>query len=318
MEMDQQHGMVQPMVDAYDEDILKMAAPNFVPQPPPGPPQGMGIPPPPPVPIVQGIPINPQHNPVMGGMMPNMTMQPVPSKHLIDPYLAAEISSIVHTLSTSQLIYVLASLKKFLKHAPSEARRFLINNPQLTYALLHTQFILGGHDESILPLSRMDHEISQVNKMERSIHLKPFHNLYEEATGPVDQQETYSTVQPYGTHEQVVNQQLTPEMPTYEQNMYQEEAYYAHQQQQADKSQGASQAEIDELMNQGIYPASAALVDEVIKNPEILTNIQKATKQEMASWPEEQKQQVLSIKIVRIDSDIYTQALHMRGISVNL
>ncbi|UKK02780.1 hypothetical protein MACK_002877 [Theileria orientalis] len=306
--MDQQLGMVQQMVDSYDEDMLKMVAPNFVPQPPPGPPQAMGIPPPPPVPMVQGIPINPQHNLAMVGMMPNMTMHPVPSKHLIDPYLAAEISSIVHTLSTSQLIYVLASLKKFLKHAPSEARRFLINNPQLTYALLHTQFILGGHDETILPLSTMDHEISQVNKMERSMHLKPFHNLYEQATGPVDQQpETYSTVQQYGTREQVINQQLTPEMPTYEQNMYQEEAYYAKQQ-QVSKSQGASQAEIDELMNEGIYPASAALVDEVIKNPEILTNIQKATRQEMTSWPEEQKQQVLSIKI----------ALHMRGISVNL
>ncbi|BAM41987.1 conserved hypothetical protein [Theileria orientalis strain Shintoku] len=317
MDMEQQHVMVQSMVDSYDDDMLKMAPPNFVPQPPPGPPQAMGIPPPPPGPMVHGHPVNAQHTMVMGGMMPHMNMHPVPSRHLIDPYLAAEISSIVHTLSTSQLIYVLASLKKFLKHAPSEARRFLLNNPQLTYALLHTQFILGGHDETILPLSRMDHEISQVNKMERSMHLKPFHNLYEEATGPVDQRQSYSTTQIYGTSEQVVNQQLTPEMPKYEQNMYQEEAYYPQQQQVA-KGQGASQAEIEELMNQGIYPASAALVDEVIKNPEILTNIQKATRQEMTSWPEEQKQQVLSIKIVRNVVDIDTQALHMRGISVNL
>lgn len=171
------------MMEGYDQDPLKMgvgvshdsyasmSAPTFaapfIPQPPSAPPPG---------PMVHPMGMI---NPAMGLMVPHMGLQHVQmGRQVIDPYLAAEISSIVHTLSTSQLIYVLAALKKFLKHAPSEARRFLINNPQLTYALLHTQFILGEHDESVLPLSKLDHDISQVNRIERSGHLKPFHVVF--------------------------------------------------------------------------------------------------------------------------------------------
>ncbi|XP_953210.1 uncharacterized protein TA09040 [Theileria annulata] len=296
------------MVEGYDQEGLKMGVvvphdsygtisaptyvPSFIPQPPAVPPQSGGVHP-------MGI-----MNPSMGLMVPPMTHQPghMPAQ-LIDPYLAAEISSIVHTLSTSQLIYVLAALKKFLKHAPSEARRFLINNPQLTYALLHTQFILGEHDESVLPLSKLDHDISQVNRLERSGHLKPFHNLYEDNSN-VQHMEEYNIPDQYQVEQYQVPYQppqhiepVVNEKPMH-QPMHQPMQHPVSQTPPQQLTHEATQKDIDDLMNSGIYPASAALVDEVIKNNDILTHIQKANMVEMNSWPPEQKQQVLSIKVV--------------------
>lgn len=116
-----------------------------------------------------------------GPMMPQYTVahQPQPpvsscgtgtrDPNIIDPYIAAEIASIVHTLTSSQLLYICASLKTFLQRSPKCARRFLMNNPQVVYALLHSLFILDKIEKTILPLNKVDCVISNINKAERQV-----------------------------------------------------------------------------------------------------------------------------------------------------
>ncbi|GFE54749.1 RNA recognition motif domain containing protein, putative [Babesia ovis] len=84
-----------------------------------------------------------------------------------DPYMAAEIAAIMHTLTTAQLTHTLAVFKIFYKKSPISAKRLLINNPQLVYALIHAQYILGNTDKTFLKLSTADQHMARLNRKER-------------------------------------------------------------------------------------------------------------------------------------------------------
>ncbi|GIX64298.1 cleavage stimulation factor subunit 2 [Babesia caballi] len=89
------------------------------------------------------------------------------TRDAVDPYLAAEIASVVHTLTSSQLTHALSAFKIFLDKSPTSAKRLLVNNPQLVYALIHAQYVLGNADRSLLPLNTADQKLAQLNRKER-------------------------------------------------------------------------------------------------------------------------------------------------------
>ncbi|AFZ81344.1 hypothetical protein BEWA_007530 [Theileria equi strain WA] len=269
--------------------------------------------------VINMFPPIPQQNPLCSQppMVPHtMNVQPtsIPLENSIDHYMAAEIASIIHTMSTSQLVYILASLKKFSKAAPSEARRFLINNPQLTYALLHSQFLLDEIDKTVLPLNKIDTEIAQINKLERTSHLEgsQANDHYSEDMAIEENINTTPSV-PSTNQIPPTSTSLSEEYDPYQFNDPDVIGFRPNVQPivtsaKVETPPRGNIPSIEDLMSQGVHPASAVLVEEVLKNTEILTNIQRATLAEMESWPKEQKQQVLAIKV----------ALHLRGIAVNL
>ncbi|KAK2198478.1 bifunctional Peptidase M17 [Babesia duncani] len=272
----------------------------------------------------------------------------------IDPYMAAEIASIVHTLSSSQLLYVCASMKSFLNTSPAAARRFLAQNPQVTYALLHTQFILGSADNSLLPLNKTDGAIAKVNRAERARNEEPKQQQYvpepesyqmqappaqipiqAPPQAPIPVPPTQISMPPQVTMQVpaapsqlpmpvqvpiqvpvqvpvqvplvVVGQEYSAEgYPPQDSMQYMDPYQMQLQLQQMQQLVPEPAITIESLIMQGVKPAPAKLVDGVLKNAEIFTNIQRSTMAEMASWPDEQRQQVLSIKV----------ALHMKGIGV--
>lgn len=311
----------------------------------------------------------------------------------VDPYMAAEIASVIHTLTTSQLIHVLAALKLFLNKSPKNAKRFLVNNPQLVYALLHAQYVLGNSDTFMLPLSSLDKHLANLNRKDRDVmaRMDAEHGAEEEdhdaelrsqshtkrtltptdtTVGPVDvglppEGETQRTELPkrdqgkagganrrrdarsrvgnapaprrggkaskendsrnagrpdnsYHQPTEAPQEELPPSMPQQEMEPSTVQPYEPHvtppqpaplhaPMQMPVMAHVPLPRTIEEVMME-VQPAPPMLVEEVLKNTEILTNIQKATAAEMQSWPPEQRQQVLSIKL----------ALHFRGISINL
>jgi len=70
-------------------------------------------------------------------------------------------------MSAAQLFYLLGHMQRLVLQAPDVARSILMENPQLTYALLHAQFIAGMIDEPFLPLSAEDLRRSDQVRMER-------------------------------------------------------------------------------------------------------------------------------------------------------
>jgi len=74
-------------------------------------------------------------------------------------------------MSIAQLFYLLGHMQKLVLQAPDVARSLLIENPQLTYALLHAQFITGMIDEPFLPLSSEDLMRSERIRKEREAQI---------------------------------------------------------------------------------------------------------------------------------------------------
>lgn len=318
---------------------------------------------------------------------PVPTIQPkVEEEETVDPYMAAEIASVVHTLTSSQLTYALSAFKVFLEKSPKNAKRFLLNNPQLVYALLHAQYVLGNADTLMLPLNELDTKLAKINRRNREIE--------SQAAGPHDDGRNNESNLMYSTNaagehsddldsnmdvvppteapkrdsvlreptgskssrrgrrareegdlpyrkaprgksdkearaaghiedtrahaeapvEETVVYTAPPEIQPYSGAAYEQAAFlpqhmpFPMPMAMPIPSQGIqTPRNIEEIMKE-VEPAPPVLVEEVLKNTEILTNIQMATVAEMATWPPEQRLQVLSIKL----------ALHLRGISINL
>ncbi|SOV14503.1 mRNA processing protein, putative [Plasmodium sp. gorilla clade G2] len=60
-----------------------------------------------------------------------------------DNFIKVNISNIVHTLTTSQIIYILSYFKKLALNNGQELKYYLQKNKNITYALLHSLFILN-------------------------------------------------------------------------------------------------------------------------------------------------------------------------------
>ncbi|CDR95322.1 hypothetical protein, conserved [Babesia bigemina] len=293
----------------------------------------------------------------------------------VDSYLAAEIASVVHTLTTSQLTHALAAFKIFFEKSPTNAKRLLMNNPQLLYALIHAQYVLGNSDKSLLHLSKTDQQIAALNRKERlstgseaassteersesvTRHTAKRHRSStpneaadEKVDAPAPDVETgklggssrrregktkegsvqssrrgpkvhkdgdsrsagHATSRAAPTESQsedVASQSRPAERPV--QTAAESGASHAAQSQSQPDTPApkpvAMVTTIEQLIKE-VQPAPPILVEEVLKNTEILTNIQRATLAEMQSWPAEQRLQVMSIKL----------ALHYRGISIHL
>eukprot|EP00371_Babesia_bovis_P001320 XP_001609967.1 hypothetical protein [Babesia bovis T2Bo] len=150
----------QPMVPESDEYQIEMAAMADEMMH-----QGMYVQPPPVAPpyVPPTQPLPPQ--------VPSPHLVPAPQNEpftVVEPYMAAEIASIMHTLTSSQLTHALAAFKLFHDKSPINAKRLLINNPQLVYALLHAQYILGNVDEQIMKLCGPDQHMTRLNRKERA------------------------------------------------------------------------------------------------------------------------------------------------------
>lgn len=181
---------------------------------------------------------------------------------VIDSYIAAEIASIVHTLTTSQLTYILAAVKNFAQAAPVDARRFLANNPQLTYALLHIQFVLGYTSGTCLPLSGVDMDLAVLNRGERGIvHPEPEPPLVKPEPEAPAAQPNYEMTHQEAAEGQPASKDIV------------EQQMVATQKETSSENTGEAKKPqtVEDLLNMGILPASAILVEEVLKNREILT-----------------------------------------------
>ncbi|SJK86155.1 hypothetical protein BMR1_02g03950 [Babesia microti strain RI] len=189
-----------------------------------------------------------------------------------DHYMAAEISSIVHTLTIPQILYVLNAVKSLTIASRDTSRQLLLQNPQLVYAISHCIYLLDIVDESLLPLDDTDREIARINKLERKGWDSQPLETFDTIVSPLAQQ-----VHPPPPPTQPLPQQQNP---------------YRHPPSVIKETRISEPTDIFH----NIVPAPKALVDEVLKNKEILTNIQNATKAEMDTWPQEQRAQVMSIK----------------------
>jgi cleavage stimulation factor subunit 2 len=58
--------------------------------------------------------------------------------------------SMLVALSPTQLFELMSQMKLLIQQNPEQARQLLYQNPQLTYALLHAQFMMGMVDSSIV------------------------------------------------------------------------------------------------------------------------------------------------------------------------
>ncbi|SOS78565.1 mRNA processing protein, putative [Plasmodium sp. gorilla clade G1] len=90
-----------------------------------------------------------------------------------DNYIKVNISNIVHTLTTSQIIYILSYFKKLAVHNGKELMCYLRKNKNITYALLHSLFILNiindyNHMNSLEVYTNYD---SLLNKKERILQM---------------------------------------------------------------------------------------------------------------------------------------------------
>jgi cleavage stimulation factor subunit 2 len=56
-------------------------------------------------------------------------------------------------LSPTQLFELMSQIKLLIQQNPEQARQLLHQNPQLTYALLQAQLIMGMVDSSIVQVS---------------------------------------------------------------------------------------------------------------------------------------------------------------------
>ncbi|ORM40817.1 putative cytosol aminopeptidase [Babesia sp. Xinjiang] len=109
-------------------------------------------------------------NPPLPPPLPSPNLEEVDDvepPEICDSYLAAEIASVVHTLTSSQLTYALSAFKIFLDKSPVNAKRLLVNNPQMVYALIHAQYVLGNTEESLLPLTASDKHLARLNRRDR-------------------------------------------------------------------------------------------------------------------------------------------------------
>mmetsp|Transcript_65111 Transcript_65111/g.174556 ORF Transcript_65111/g.174556 Transcript_65111/m.174556 type:complete len:223 (-) Transcript_65111:12-680(-) len=64
-----------------------------------------------------------------------------------------EICEIVGSMSPEQLFHLLAQAQQFVEKAPTIARPLFSENPSLTHALLHAQFLVGMIQEPVVPMS---------------------------------------------------------------------------------------------------------------------------------------------------------------------
>lgn len=82
----------------------------------------------------------------------------------------AEIAQTVASMSQAQLQLCLDSTKRLAVEAPEKARAFLQDSPQLCYALLHMQLLLGLSSDPLLPAT--DEEIQRLRA--EATHHRPF------------------------------------------------------------------------------------------------------------------------------------------------
>eukprot|EP01071_Lankesteria_metandrocarpae_P013563 Lankesteria_metandrocarpae@DN733_c0_g1_i1.p1 len=76
--------------------------------------------------------------------------------------VTAEICQIVNSMSAAELLYLVAHMQKLVLEAPDIARSLLTENPQLCYALLHVEFLLGIVNDHLVPFtSDTDYRIAQ-------------------------------------------------------------------------------------------------------------------------------------------------------------
>lgn len=63
------------------------------------------------------------------------------------------IMNMLTALSPTQLFELMSQMKLLIQQTPDQARQLLYQNPQLAYALLHAQLMIGMVDSSIVQVS---------------------------------------------------------------------------------------------------------------------------------------------------------------------
>jgi cleavage stimulation factor subunit 2 len=64
--------------------------------------------------------------------------------------------NMLSALSPTQLFELMSQMKLLIQQNPEHARQLLYQNPQLAYAILHAQLMMGMVDSSLVQVSWMN------------------------------------------------------------------------------------------------------------------------------------------------------------------
>ena len=60
---------------------------------------------------------------------------------------------VLPNLSLSQLLYILQRIQQLCSAAPDHAKKLLTENPQLSLAMIHAEYLVGARADRLLPLT---------------------------------------------------------------------------------------------------------------------------------------------------------------------
>ena len=64
-----------------------------------------------------------------------------------------QVHEMIGNMTQTQLLYLLQRIQQLAFHAPDKAKQLLTENPQLSMALLHAEYIVGARADKLLPLT---------------------------------------------------------------------------------------------------------------------------------------------------------------------
>jgi len=133
--------------------------------------------------VSSGVPASDTHTDVFG----NATSATSPEAVISAATACTEIAETIAAMPQAQLQLCLGAMKELAVACPEEARALLQDNPQLCYALLHAQFMLGMNLEPSEPANEAEMQRLRAEAAKRPtiIPLVPAGNVGTPGTGVV-------------------------------------------------------------------------------------------------------------------------------------